>query len=241
MAKNPIITGGNIGAWSMNHFSRVGFSWCAAVIRALTLGLIVIAAGLLSSTATYAAATSAETFVQHNVDNGLAVLNDRGLTPQERDMRFHDALISATDVRRVALFTLGQYARGVSDSQINNFVNAFSDFFILALQHHLDRNKGATIEITGSNVRAPDDVIVTARLVAADGKPPTDIAFRVRKNAAGADTVVDLQVEGVSMVLTERDEFSSFLQQNGANIDSLTAKLGERAAKLRGSDLLVQK
>jgi ABC-type transporter MlaC component len=63
----------------------------------------------------------------------------------------------------------------------------------------------------------------------------------VRKNAAGADTVVDLQVEGVSMVLTERDEFSSFLQQNGANIDSLTAKLGERAAKLRGSDLLVQK
>ena len=211
-----------------------------AVIRALTLGLIVTIIGLIPSTATYAAATPAETFVQQNIDNGLAVLNDRGLTPQERDMRFHDILLSATDVRRVALFTLGKYARDASDSQINNFVNAFSDFFILAFEHHLDRNKGATIEVTGSNVRAPDDVIVTARLMGSDGMP-VNIAFRVRKNAAGSDSVVDLQVEGVSMVLTERDEFSSYLQQHGANIDNLAAQLGERAAKLRAGGSLAQR
>jgi hypothetical protein len=90
MAKQPV--GDNIGAWSMNHFSRVGLSRCAAVLRALTLGLIVIAAGLLPSTPTYAAATPAEVFVQQNVHNGLAVLNDRGLTPQERDMRQFCAL-----------------------------------------------------------------------------------------------------------------------------------------------------
>jgi phospholipid transport system substrate-binding protein len=243
MAKKSIMLsfrGGNIDAWSMSHSSRAGFSLRAALIRALTLGLIVTATALLPSTATYAAAIPSETFVQQNVDNGLAVLNDRRLTPQERDIRFHDILLSATDVRRIALFTLGKYAVGASDSQINNFVNAFSDFFILVFEHHLDRNTGATIEVTGSKVRAPDDVIVTARLIGPDGKP-VNIAFRVRKNAAGADTVVDLQVEDVSMVLTERDEFSAYLQQHGANIDTLAAELGERAAKLRAGDSLAHR
>jgi hypothetical protein len=59
-------------------------------------------------------------------------------------------------------------------------------------------------------------------------------------NAAGADTVVDLQVEGVSMALTERDEFTAYLQQHGGNIVALSAELEDRATRLRTGDSLAQ-
>ncbi len=218
--------------------------WCMSAMRVLAPYLFAIAFVVLQSPAVHAAETPSEIFVQQNIDRGLAVLNDSRLAPQQRDARFRDVLLSATDVKRVALFTLGQYARGASAAQINTFIDAFADYFMSVFQHNLDRNAGETVEVTGSKVRAPDDVIVTARLIASDAThsrgTPVNVAFRVRKNPAGADTVVDLQVEGVSMALTERDEFIAYLQQHGGDVGALSAELEDRATRLRTGDSLAQ-
>jgi phospholipid transport system substrate-binding protein len=218
--------------------------WCLSAIRLLTPYLFVLVFVLLSGAEVYAASTAPEIFVQQNIDKGLSVLNDGALAPRERDVRFRDVLLSVTDVKRVALFTLGPYARGASDSQINGFVSAFADFFTVVFQRDLDRNAGDTIEVTGSTVRSPDDVIVTARLTGTDAShakgTAVNIAFRVRKNAAGADTVVDLQVEGVSMAMTERDEFTAWLQQHGGNIGMLATELENRVAHLRAGGAMAQ-
>ena len=217
----------------------------ASAMRVLAAWLFAVAFGLLQSPAVYAASMPPEIFVQQNIDKALTVLNDRRLSPQERDLRFREVLLSVADVKRVALFTLGPYARGASDSQINGFVDAFAGFFTVVFQHGLDRNAGGSVEVTGSQIRAPDDVIVTAKIIGADAArssaAPVSIAFRVRKNAAGADTVVDLQVEGVSMAMTERDEFTAWLQQHGGNIGMLAAELNNRAAHLRGGSAMPER
>jgi phospholipid transport system substrate-binding protein len=110
-------------------------------------------------------------------------------------------------------------------------VNAFSDYFMNMF--HLDQSLGGgTIAVIGATARAADDVIVT--VAAADASPSTgtamNLAFRVRKNAAGKDTIVDVMVGAISMAATQRDEFSSYLQQHGGNIDQLSAELEKRAA-----------
>ena len=91
---------------------------------------------------------------------------------------------------------------------------------------------GGTIAVIGATARAADDVIVTA--CRAGSQSPTgtamNLAFRVRKNAAGNDTIVDVMVGAISMAVTQRDEFSSYLSQHGGNIDELSAELERRAA-----------
>jgi phospholipid transport system substrate-binding protein len=218
--------------------------WCMSAMRVVAPYLFAFAFVVLQSPAVHAAETPSEIFVQQNIDKGLAVLNDNRLAPEQRNAQFHAVLRSVADVKRVAMFTLGQYARSASDAQINSFVNAFADYFTSVFQHNLDRNVGETVEVTGSKVRAPDDVIVTARLIGPDAShstgTPVNVAFRVRKNPAGADTIVDLQVEGISMALTERDEFTAYLQQHGGNVDALSAELEDRATRLRTGDSLTQ-
>jgi len=59
---------------------------------------------------------------------------------------------------------------------------------------------------------------------------PMSLAFRVRKNAAGNDTIVDVLIGAISLAVTQRDEFSRYLQQHGGNIDELSAELEKRAA-----------
>jgi hypothetical protein len=56
---------------------------------------------------------------------------------------------------------------------------------------------------------------------------PMSLAFRVRKNPAGNDMIVDVLIGAISMA---GDELSSYLQQHGGNIDELSAELEKRAA-----------
>ena len=56
------------------------------------------------------------------------------------------------------------------------------------------------------------------------------LAFRVRKNPAGNDMIVDVLIGAISMAVTQSDELSSYLQQHGGNIDELSAELEKRAA-----------
>jgi ABC-type transporter MlaC component len=188
---------------------------------------------LLRVSPAYAEATTAETFVQQNIGKGFAILKDNSLAPQEREARFRALLRSIIDVKRVAMFALGPYARGASDQQIDGFVNAFSDYFMNMFHVDLDPNfAGQTIAVVGATARGADDVIVTARFAGPDASSPTampmNIAFRVRKDAAGNDTIVDLLVGGISLVTTERAEFSSYLQQHNGNIEQLSAELEKR-------------
>lgn len=188
------------------------------------------------------AATPAESFIQQNIDKGYAVLNDTSLNPQKRAENFRRLLGGIMDGRRVAVFTLGPYARGASTAQIDTFSDAFLDLLIAMLQHDISGNPGETLSVTGSIVRAPDDIIVTAKVAgsARANGAPINMGFRVRKNAKGADTIVDLQVEGVSMALAQRSDFSSWLQQHEGDVSGLTREVENRAVMFREADARTQ-
>lgn len=218
--------------------TRYGPRTCKAVIRALTP--LFVMSLMLPSALAYAAPSPPEMFVQQNVDKGLIILNNNAIAPQERDTEIRALLLSITDVKRLALFTLGANARSASDSQLDDFVRAFSGFFAVVFQHDLEHAAGEAIVVTGSQTRAPDDVIVNATLAGSGGTlsstVPVKIAFRVRKNAGGADVIVDLQVEGIWMALTQRDEFAAYLGQHGSSITLLTAELASRTMRLRSDN-----
>jgi phospholipid transport system substrate-binding protein len=183
----------------------------------------------------HAATTPAESFVQQSVSKGFGILKDSSLTKQQRAGQFREFLRSTIDFKRIAVFALGPYAHNASDKDVDQFVNAFSDY--LLSMFHLDQDQslgGQSIAVTGSTSRAADDVIVTARIGGAGVTTPTgmplNLAFRVRKNVAGNEQIVDILLGGVSVAVTQRDEFSSYLQQHGGNVAQLSAELERRVA-----------
>jgi phospholipid transport system substrate-binding protein len=212
---------------------------CLAALRGLAPCVVAAAmAAFLQVPAARADDSTAKTFVQQSIDKSFAILKDTSLAEQERDMKFRAFLGSIIDIKRVAVFALGPYAQNASPKQIDNFVNSFSDYFLNMFHAGLDQGLGGeTIAVTGSTTRAADDVIVTASIAGADGGSQSDIpmnlSFRVRKNAAGKDVIVDVLLGGISVAVTQRDEFSSYLQQHGGNIEQLSAELERRVASAR--------
>jgi len=188
------------------------------------------------------AATPEATFVQQNIQRGYAILNDSSLAPQQRTDKFRDFLSHLMDTKRIASFELGPYIRTTSDSDVAKFADGLGDLIASMFQHDLAGNPGETLSVTGSLVHGADDVIVTTILTGsphANGKP-VNMAFRVRKDARGAPSVVDFQFEGVSMAMSQRRDFYSWLQQRHGNVGALASDLHARARKMRDDDSLAK-
>jgi phospholipid transport system substrate-binding protein len=209
------------------------------VITGLTLALGVALAGTSVQAAPVArvttvqapAANMAETFVQQNIDRGYEILNNMNISESERHTQFRDFLLGLIDSRRISLFTLGQYGNGASQADIDAFISAFTDYAETVYERRLTQYKDQILKVTGSVARAADDIVVNCEVTdpAHPTAPPYEIAFRVRKAADGRSIVTDMSIEGIWQALSQRADFSGFLQQHGGRIAELTHDL-ERAA-----------
>jgi phospholipid transport system substrate-binding protein len=178
---------------------------------------------------------AAEAFVADNITRGLAILNNAGLSGQQRSDQFEALLLRMTDTQRVAVFTLGQYATSAPQADQIAFATAFQNYSVAVYQSYLSRFSGQTLMVTGSIQRAPGDFIVTTKMMDPNdhsGQPPLEVDFRMRTDAARPE-VTDLNVMGVWLALSERDDFVSYLSAHGGSVPNLTAHVLQVTAQVR--------
>ena len=198
-------------------------------ILALATGLC--AASLLPASA----ATPAEAFIADNIQKGLTILNDRQLSDAARGDQFQQLLLGLVNTKRIASFTLGQYVRSASQSDLDEFAAAFQDYSIAVYRSYLSRYAGQSLKVTGSTQRAPDDFIVTTVMVDPNdrsGQRPLEVDFRVRTDS-GRPELIDISVLGIWLALSQRDQFVAFLAQNKGDVKALTAHMRQTAAQYR--------
>lgn len=210
----------------------------AARIAAMVLAAILFA-GLAAAPAE--ATAPVESFVQTNIQKGLDILNNKKISDAQRKEDFRNFLLSFTDLRRTAIFTLGAARRTASPGDLDNFVTAFRDYAIAIYEARLTNYSGETLKVTGSTERAPGDYVVTTVLAdtsgraAQNGQQPIQIDFRINKDN-NRFVVLDASVVGVWLAIEERDQFSAFLAQNNDSVPTLTSHLKELTAKLENGN-----
>jgi phospholipid transport system substrate-binding protein len=183
------------------------------------------------------ASPAAEAFVRTNVDHGLQILNNPNLSKAQRQEQFRGFLTTLTDLRRIALYTLGPARRGTTPAELDAFVDAFRNYAFAVYGAEFSKYSGQMLRVTGSVERAPGDELVRTVLVdpqAAAGQQPIEVDFRVY-GSGGHYSVVDIVVAGLDLAITEQDDFSSFLAQHNNDVRALTANLQQRAARVRAT------
>lgn len=187
------------------------------------------------------AASPAEAFVDQNIQKGLNILDDKSLTDQQRREKFRNFLLGLTDLKRIALFTLGPARRTASDAEKAQFVDAFRDFAVAIYESRLSSYSGQKLKVTGSQPTGRGDTIVNAVLIdpnaASASERTLPVAFRVSQTD-GKMVVIDVNVLGVWLAIEERDQFSSFLGDHNNDVSALVAHLKELTARLRAGGTL---
>ena len=211
--------------------SRVG----SRRMRTMLLAFLFVFGAVSASPAL--AESGAETYVRNNVQRGLIILNNHSIPDMQRRAEFRDFLTSLTDIRRIALFTLGAARRTATPQETEQFVDAFRDYAVAVYDSRLSAYSGQTLRVTGGTERAPGDDIVTTVLVDPTGKTtnqgePIEVDFRVESDR-GRYVVIDASIAGVWLALEERDQFTSFLQENHASVPALVSHLQALTRRLR--------
>jgi len=196
-------------------------------VRGRAFSFLVLAASACLAFALAAAPARADdpaaAFVQTNVQKGLVILNNKSLSQDQMRSQFRDFLTSLTDIKRIALFTLGSARRTAPDADVNAFVDAFRDYAVAVYEARLGQYSGQTLKVTGSSEVKPGDWIVTTQLVDPNAKPgdqPIEVKFRVDQDGNRL-AVIDVSVVGVWLAIEERAQFTAFLGQNGNDIHKL--------------------
>ncbi len=81
--------------------------------------------------------------MQQNIDKGYTILNDSSLPADQRHLQFRNFMLGLTDTNRIALFTLGQYAKGASKAELDAFESEFSEFELTTYKSLLSRIQGS--------------------------------------------------------------------------------------------------
>jgi phospholipid transport system substrate-binding protein len=200
--------------------------------RALFAFAILAAAPLLMVRPAAAAQNVAEAFVDENIHKGLDILKDKKLNTVQRRDQFETLLLGLVDVRRIALFTLGQYRRTAPPEDVEAFVGAFKNYATAAYQSYFAKYTNQNLKVIGSTQRNPTDFIVQTQLLEpGSSQQPAEVDFRVRTDA-GKPVLVDVAYQGIWLSLAQRDQFVGFLGQNNGNVRTLIAHLSELAVNL---------
>ena len=180
------------------------------------------------------AATPAEQYIASEVQRGLLILNNPQLSKDQRRDQFRNFLLSLTDIKLIADYTLGQYRRTATPDELAAYEAAFKDYGLSVYQSYFNKYSGQTLQVTGSYALAPDETVVKTLLLDPKDRSqkPYEVDFRVLQQGPRY-VVIDFSAEGVWVRELERNDFTSFLGQNGGNVALLTANLKKKSAQMK--------
>lgn len=195
----------------------------------------VFAVYLFSASVASAAQPDAGMFVKNLGDHAIRVLTVKDISATEREDRFRNLLREGFDVRRIGRFVLGRYARGVDKESIDEYHGLFEDLIVATYAARFAEYSGQQFVI--KRVATPKkrgDSIVMSEIKPRDGGPSIRVDWQVHSDDK-AYKIVDVRVEGVSISVTQREEFTTVIRNNGGNVDALLTILRKKTEGLKSN------
>jgi len=189
----------------------------------LQLALVVLLAGGGARAAV--SADAARELIESVGVEVLAVLRNPDLAPQEKFDLLVELLDGPIDLNLIARLILGRHWRTASEAQQAEYLELFRAFALDNLASKLQVYDGQDFEVVGSQSVNDRDALVQS-LVSGAGQQPLKVDWRVRERGDGDLVAIDVIIEGISLIVTQRSEFSAVIERSG--MDGLLAELRQR-------------
>ncbi len=197
----------------------------------LRISTVMLALAFLPPPA--AAGEPVSSFIKNLGGEAIESLSGADLTAEQREKRFRALLRKGFDVRRISRFTLGKYARRVTPEELKAFSALFEDMMVLTYSGMFAAYSGQKL-VVKRTVGTPTDryAMVISEIRSSGGAQPVRLDWQVRVKDENY-AVVDVRVEGVSMAIAQRAEFTAFLDKNKGDMSTLLDEMRKRVAAMR--------
>ena len=189
-----------------------------SLLGGIAAGTVIAAAGGPAFALT---TDQARTLVDKLVGEINAVINS-GKSESRMFGDFERIFAKYADVPVIARYALGVDARSASASQLSAFTKAFQTYISHKYGRRFREFIGGKIIVENARpLKSYYEVKTTAHL---QGQAPFEVVFHV-SDKSGRDLFFNIFIEGVNMLLTEREEIGAMLDKRKGNLDQLIADL----------------
>jgi phospholipid transport system substrate-binding protein len=196
---------------------------CRRVVLSLAVGAAAAALSVLP-----ASAADPAQLIQSTATEVVEII--KATTPgPARQAAIQRVLQTNFDLPYMGQQALGANWNKASEAERTRFLKAAETAEARAYSERFGQYGGQTLTVGKVTPRANGLFIIDSQLSQTSGQP-IKLQWEVR-DAGRGPRITDVKVEGVSMVMTRRSDFNSYIQSHGGSVEPLIAELESRAAR----------
>jgi phospholipid transport system substrate-binding protein len=153
-------------------------------------------------------------------------LGDTTLTVRDREQRIRGLLQDHFDIPAISRYVLGRYSVGASRQEQDTFADLFQRWLVVTYTGSVKGFSETAWTVVGTRPEGTAGVVVSSEIPQAQSRP-IEIDWRLHQDG-GQYKIVDVSLEGISLVLVEREEAAAIIQRNGGTVTGLNEALERR-------------
>ena len=188
---------------------------------------VLAAAALLWVSGAALAALTPTQVVTGTSEAVIAVLKEPGLSKADKRHRIEDIVLKSVDFDTLSKLTMARNWAKLSPAQQDEFRQEFRRHLSATYGRRIDDYRNETVEVLGTREEARGDQTVKTKIRRGGGTADVLVDYRLRQTG-GEWKIIDVVIEGVSLVANFRSQFQDLMAHGGA--EHLLAVLRQKTA-----------
>jgi phospholipid transport system substrate-binding protein len=194
---------------------------------AIAVCLTGLALGLSFAGPVSAEAVPAKTVIEKTVDDVLGILRDKERSTSQRRLAIERIAHERFDFRTMSKLVLGRNWKRLDAAERDEFVDEFTTYLANDYGSRIDRYQQEKVAVLGEEPKPRGDVVVKTKIVGGENDGAI-VDYRMRLQGEDEWRIIDVVIEGISLVANFRDQFKEVIARGGPK--ALIEKLQEKNA-----------
>ena len=166
-------------------------------------------------------------FIESLGQEVLTKIADKKISDQDREKNFRKLYGRAFDNTYISRFVLGRHWRKIDKKTRNEFVKSFNDYLIMI---YAPKFKGWSGKFQTIDSQIENNMYVVSMRLITNSIPPSSLLLDWRMNVTKEKKfkILDVNIDGVSMLVTQRAEFSSVIKNNPLGVRGLIEQMKKK-------------
>lgn len=146
----------------------------------------------------------------------LLDLNNESIELKEKEHHICSQIEDALDLPFMARYAAGKYWKKITQEQKERFSFLFRQTIFQKIKSVAGKLRNDDqLKITGEKIQTSNLHYIVSSVAVDPNGSKINLSWRIKKNSSGNYKIVDVTVEGVSLIINARQEYRSIIRSHG--------------------------
>jgi len=165
-------------------------------------------------------------FIESLGQEVLTKIAAKNITEKQRKKNFRELYTRAFDNNYISQFVLGRHWKKINKKTQEEFVKSFNEYLIMI---YAPKFKGWSGKFKTIGSQVENNMYVVAMQLVTNSNSPTSLNLNWRMILKNKEfKILDVNIDGVSMLVTQRAEFSSVIKNHPLGVKGLIKQMNDK-------------